>query len=1266
LPATGLRLPSWGQIASPLPHGHARRIAAIGAIATVVLGTGLWAFAFTRIYTHPHSRVEASRWIYQNIPAGAAITSEVWDDALPLYLDGRDASQYVGIALQPYAEDEPSKYFGYTDGDGLPQPGLLDQLDQADYLIFSSNRVYDSTRRLPMKYPALIRYWNALFEGQLGFELVADIRSYPTLFGIEIATPVLAEEAFSVYDHPRVLIFKKTPAYTRANAEAQITDGIAWEEVYKGTSQVGGNVPTALRLTTDQWQSYRDGGANVLPSLFGSVAPWLAWLVALELIGFAAFALLFHALPQLPDRGYSLAKTLGLLVVAWLAWLLASLGPRNGWPLMSFSPLSVWLCAAVLIVPGAIVGWRSRAQLRVFFQARRTALLTAEGLFLVAFVGFLIIRALNPDLWHDARGGEKPMDLAYLTATLRSAAFPPYDPWFAGGYINYYYFGFVFVGTLVHLSGVAPTVAYNLAVPTIFALTALGAFGVTYNLLARRRTENKEQRTKNKEPQNRRTVEPEDNQQQNTHHATRTTNRRAIAAGLLAALFVTTLGPLTQAAWFLPGSADQGDMGISEECRLESSYAAQQDCRGRNEWAFWDATRAVGMAISKQTGNYDGTISEFPFFTFLFADLHAHMIALPIALLTLGLSLALIRTGNARTGNYRTENRRIGSLFVVLCSLALAIGALAATNTWDYPTYLGLGVLMLGLVWGRRWQRGTPLLAALANWALWAGGLVLLSRLLFLPFHQSFATEYAGFELWSGPRTGAAEFLKINGLWLFLLLAGLLLIQRRRGTSLLTLVLCGLATIVLCLAAAFGGWPALVLIVPMLGVAIGTLIDLLFRERSGGEMVPSVATVVPALWACAALGLCLLSELIVAKGDIGRMNTVFKLGMQSWTLFALVSAITFTGIFLPRRARRPEGEQPILAFSPQPSALVSSGVFAFFALFAVRSAAVALVLAALVYPLTATPARLADRFDRAIAPTLDGTAYMSSPKARWGENGQTFSFAEDADALDWVRRNIVGAPVMLEAQSEVYRWAGRVSVYTGLPTVLGWPWHQTQQRAVTRVQPILEARRNLVPQLYTDPDAQATLAKLRQYGVDYVYMGQLEQALYGPQAAEKYAGMADNGVLERVYQSGQTSIYRVSSPQSPPQTVTTALPVVAPPPLPEEASMLDRPVGMLPAVDEYAWNSLAQSEPVAMLLWLLALGAIGLLGLPLSVAVFGRWRDGGVTFAPLVGLLLLGYAVWLPVSAGVWQYDLRGMALGAALVLALNAALLWAIGRSGA
>ncbi|HEX9439342.1 MAG TPA: glycosyltransferase family 39 protein, partial [Roseiflexaceae bacterium] len=233
----------------PAPTVRARYIVPVRwALVVVAIGTLCWAYAFTRIYTRPHSRIAASRWIYTHIPAGSTISAEYWDDGLPLDLDGHRAGQYVGVQMYPYAEDDPIKYTGFTGADGKYNPGLLDQLDKLDYIILSSNRIYDSTKRLPMRYPALLRYYHYLFDGELGFEQVADITSYPTLFGIPIPDQG-AEEAFSVYDHPRVLIFKKTSAYSREHAAQLITGDVAWNEVYKMPTIRVSRVPTALRLT---------------------------------------------------------------------------------------------------------------------------------------------------------------------------------------------------------------------------------------------------------------------------------------------------------------------------------------------------------------------------------------------------------------------------------------------------------------------------------------------------------------------------------------------------------------------------------------------------------------------------------------------------------------------------------------------------------------------------------------------------------------------------------------------------------------------------------------------------------------------------------------------------------------------------------------------------------------------------------------------------------------------------------------------------------
>jgi YYY domain-containing protein len=1177
-----------------LPNLFAR-----GLTGLTVATTALWAIAFIQIYSQPHSRIAASAWIYNNIPTGSKLTWEVWDDPLPLGLQNRspDLFGYTLLRTEPFTEDEQLKFESYTQADGTVKLGLLDTLDQTDYLIYSSNRAYDTISRMQQRFPATTRYYEAVFNGSLGFELIADIHSYPTLLGIPIPTPIYAEEAFSVYDHPRVLIFQKTPAYSRAKAERLITEPIAWSEVYKLQTALASRVPTALRLSETQWPAYREAGT--WRELFGwnglaNAAPWLAWLLTLQLLGAACFLLLFRLLPALPDRGYALAKLLGVLLVAYLAWLGASLGNSDGRPWLPFSAPGLWGISGLLVLAGGFVGWKNREQLLIFARQRRMALLTAEGLFLLAFVGFVVIRALNPDLWHPARGGEKPMDLAYLTAVVKSPAFPPYDPWFAGGYINYYYFGFVLLGVLVKMTGIEPAVAYNLAVPTVFALTALGAWGVAYNLLAHRRS----------------------NQPR--------TERRALVGGLLAAGFVVLLGNLANAVYLLTG------------------YATANV--NRPEWAFWDATRLVGMALN------DSTINEFPFFTFLYGDLHAHMIALPLLLGVLGLQVALLH--HERHAALRRSHwfQRIGGVPLLL--IALLAGALQATNTWDFPTALGLtGLTLLVLGWSR-WQRGMSLSATVGWMLLGIGAVVLLSVLLFWPFRASFATEYASLQRWTGEWTPTSEYLQINGLWLFVLGATGLLLLRVRGNPtiwamIVALVLIGLVAVGLVL-----GISAIWLIAVALIATLVLAIDLAFatvvqpRSRHGElRFIPPAGpfTMQVLIWVAAALGLTLLVELLVAKGDIGRMNTVFKFGMQSWVLFAITSAVALVRLWQWTNTRHTPQTWP---------AWLGWGV---------RGIAVLLAAAALIYPLSATPARLADRFDTNIGPTLNGEAYMAA--GSWAESDQQFSFVEDQAAINWLRQNIDGTPILLEAQTEGYRWGGRVSINTGLPTLLGWPWHQTQQRSVARVTPVLEGRRQLIEQIYSSNNPIFTIQQLRQFGIEYVYHGQLERALYPSTGLTTFDLLAGQNLLELVYNVGETRIYRVTNLNPTPVVLHTNRVIVPPQGAPPSDFLLPVAVGALPEGNPLAWNRLAESQPIAVLLWLLVWYGLAVLGLPLAVLVFGRWADAGASWARLIGLLVLGYAVWLPVSARLWTNTSSGLGIGIGISILISLGALWLLGH---
>ena len=110
--------------------------------------------------------------------------------------------------MQMYDEDTPEK-----------REQLYQWLNEADYIVLSSNRLWGSIPRLPMRYPMTTEYYQLLFEGKLGFELAGHFTSFPTIFGIQF-DDTWAEEAFSVYDHPEVRIYRKTPEYSEALARS--------------------------------------------------------------------------------------------------------------------------------------------------------------------------------------------------------------------------------------------------------------------------------------------------------------------------------------------------------------------------------------------------------------------------------------------------------------------------------------------------------------------------------------------------------------------------------------------------------------------------------------------------------------------------------------------------------------------------------------------------------------------------------------------------------------------------------------------------------------------------------------------------------------------------------------------------------------------------------------------------------------------------------------------------------------------------------------
>jgi len=451
---------------------------------------------------------------------------------------------------------------------------------------------------------------------------------------------------------------------------------------------------------------------------------------------------------------------------------------------------------------------------------------------------------------------------------------------------------------------------------------------------------------------------------------------------------------------------------------------------------------------------------------------------------------------------------------------ALALGALAFLNTWDFPIYVGLAMLALGVG------------LALADQLSWgtvgravAGGVVLavLGWLLYLPFYLGFQSQLGGILPNLLFPSRFSQFIVMFGL--FLLVAVFFLAQLTRElpgrrvlrgflvvlpfTLLVPLLL--LAAVALSMAVlpqgkalvqevlnnpavqanvgspSLGGLIGLVarlrLATPWTWLALAGLIAWAAgvvwaglsrgaEERGGGgagEQARSFAvsprrriSVSPDLFAVLMIGLALIltlvPEFVYLRDMFGtRMNTVFKFYYQAWLLLALASAYGVSRL----------AERGVALWLKLP-ALILTGL---------------LVLGSLWYPLAAIPSK-ADNFQG--EPTLDGLAYL-----RRNSPG-------DMAAIAWIRSNVAPDAVVLEATGGSYspEGAGRISMSTGNPTLLGWDFHERQWRGNEGYDKFAAGRPEVIEQIYRTARAEDLPRLLEQWGVDYVLVGGLERNKY--------------------------------------------------------------------------------------------------------------------------------------------------------------------------
>ena len=814
-----------------------------------------------------------------------------------------------------------------------------------------------------------------------------------------------------------------------------------------------------------------------------------------------------------------LAKPLGLLLVSYTLWLLASIG------ILQNNLIGIGLAFVLVGGAGQWIYRRSRNQSSLsspsdisltHWLRNHLPLVVAYELILgLAFVGWAIFRAHNPDVL----SGEKSMELAFLNAISRSARFQPYDPWLAGVTLPYYYFGYLMMSLLSRVSGVGTGTAFSLSNALWFALSTAGAFGVVANfiLLTAQRA-----------------------------------MRMAIAFGLLGSVLLMLLGnfeaPLEVAhavGWGTPefwGRLDILDLNESNTPSANGQPVWPPIHRSDPRW-WWRASRVIHdyppTSVSPQLAAVSGVppspntdfqevIDEFPLFSFIFGDMHPHVLNIPFVLLAIALALNLYQaTANDKALSLWKGEHHLPLLLVY----PLVIGGLSFSNSWDFPAYLLLLIAAYSL---GRFRAGSLRLPIMLRDALALG---VLSVMLYLPYYANFRSPVSGVwpNLFNGTR--ASQFFIAFGpqIVIGLLFGGRVFTQairagyQRRIFFALQSLAGGAAIIVAASVAAlllglvtYYSSPAvqrwfndLVFQINSHGLSLSehllarlsdpwlplslasglAAIFLLWRKCRPSTVDSQSAGASPTDFVLLLFFLGLLLALSVEFAFIldlekTRTNVVFKLYYQVWILWSIASAygvyyLLGSSARLTQRASR-AGTIIIVA--------VALGLGLFYP---------ALTLTQQISAIVPTAPTL-----DAIRATTNASPYPSLPD----------SYA----AVEWLNAQVPGAPILLEAStSQLGLTPGRprISSWTGLSTVLGQPQHEIQWRGNDDV---VQQRLSDVETIYSTFDPDTALVLLRRYGVNLVFVGERERRQFSAEGLAKFDRM-----FPIVFEQGDVKIYRV-------------------------------------------------------------------------------------------------------------------------------------------
>jgi YYY domain-containing protein len=813
---------------------------------------------------------------------------------------------------------------------------------------------------------------------------------------------------------------------------------------------------------------------------------FILWYLTLTLLGLLTFPLAHRLFPALKDRGYALSRAAGLLLWGFFFWLLASLG------IIQNNPGGILLS---LVLTVGIVIWSLSAggKFSVNFQTVLDWLkenwkfvLATELLFLLAFSFMAVVRAANPE----SLGTEKPMELAFINAILRSPTFPPHDPWLSGYAISYYYFGYTMAAMLAKFTSTSGGVAFNLMLASLFAMNAVGAFGVGYDLLSAH-TECR-------------------------HQNSSTSNIIPAFLFPLFLLIVSNFEGFLEVLHRLKIGWSDGPNFWTWLGILDLKEAPLQPLSELpNHWYWWWRASRV-ITDYTLSGNHVEVIDEFPAFSYVLGDLHPHILAMPFVLLVIAMTLnVFLRGWEGETNIFGLLRPRIHPAGFIVA--AVVFGGMAFLNTWDFPILLTLFcsayVLTLVQDHGWRWSRALDFLEL-------AIPLGTLSIVLYLPFYVGFQSQAGGIlpnlvnpsrgsHLWvmfgpffillfayliyhwravkSPANWKAAWLIAIAGvlsLWLFsLILAALINLLRpevagiflnEQGVDGLGTVFAGGMTRRLLFA---GGLATLLALLVAPIAFISGIKPNLVESKPGENSGTSSSESFTFLLILFGTILVLTPEFVYLKDGFGsRMNTVFKFYYQAWLMWSLAAA--FGTIVLLRELR-------------------GAWRWAFAVVF-VLVLGMALVYAPLAFETKTNGFNSPNGF------TLDASDHLN------------YSSPDDAAAIDWLKTVPLG--IVAEAVGGQYSEYARAATYSGQPNVLGWPGHEGQWRGgYTEVGSRPEDMRILY-ETRTWDEAKSILDK---YDITYVYVGNLERNTYNL-FEEKFRQH-----LPVAYEQGSVTIYVV-------------------------------------------------------------------------------------------------------------------------------------------